>query len=455
MTTTVLSGSDRTRRLARLREALPGHVDRLGWDAVRLRAHQEQRLRDLLRHARAHSPFHAERLAGVDPDRFALADLPALPVMTKAEMMADLDRVFTDRRLTRGLVEDHLATTTTDARELLGEYVVLASGGSSGQRGVFVYGADAIVDYTLGLTRAGLGRLVAAGAVLPGGVPMSIVAAGSAVHASRALSSLFTGDLLDVTTVPVTLPVPEIVRRLNERPPVLLQAYPSALGVLAAEQESGRLHIAPRMVTGSSELFPVEVRERVAAAFGVPVVDQFGSSEGVLGVSAPDDPLIVLAGDLAVVELVDDDLDPVPPGTTSAKVLVTNLMNPVQPLIRYVLDDRFRLHPAAAEHGHPRVTVEGRADELFRYGELLVHPLTMSGVLVRVPEVVEYQVHQTVDGVAVDVVAPGEVDVRSLTLRLAAALDGSGLQRPVVTVRVVPAIPRDARTGKARRFVPC
>jgi phenylacetate-coenzyme A ligase PaaK-like adenylate-forming protein len=211
------------------------------------------------------------------------------------------------------------------------------------------------------------------------------------------------------------------------------------------------------MVTGSSELFPAEVRERVAAAFGAPVVDQFGSSEGVLGVSAPDDPVIVLAGDLAVVELVDENFDPVPPGTTSAKVLVTNLMNPVQPLIRYVLDDRFRQHPAAAGHGHPCVTVEGRADELFRYGELLVHPLTMSSVLVRVAEVVEYQVHQTTDGVAVDVVAAKDVgvDVRSLTLRLAAALDRAGLHRPVVTVRVVPEIPRDARTGKARRFVPC
>jgi phenylacetate-coenzyme A ligase PaaK-like adenylate-forming protein len=174
----------------------------------------------------------------------------------------------------------------------------------------------------------------------------------------------------------------------------------------------------------------------------------------VLGVTAPDDPVLVLAGDLAVVELVDDDLEPVPAGTTSAKVLVTNLMNPMQPLIRYVLDDRFTEQPPAEEHGHLRVTVDGRADDVLRYGDLLVHPLTLSSVLLRVPAVVEYQVHQTADGVVVDVVAPAGVDVGGLTVRLAEALGAAGLPGPVVTVRVVAAVPRDARTGKARRFNP-
>ena len=52
-----------------------------------------------------------------------------------------------------------------------------------------------------------LSRLLAAGAVPPGGVPMAMVAADSAVHSTRALPSLFSGDLLDVTCVPVSLPL--------------------------------------------------------------------------------------------------------------------------------------------------------------------------------------------------------------------------------------------------------
>jgi phenylacetate-CoA ligase len=278
------------------------------------------------------------------------------------------------------------------------------------------------------------------------------VAAGRALHATRVLPSLFSGDLLRVTSVPVTRPVPEIVERLNALQPPLLQAYPSMLSVLAAEQAAGRLRIAPRMITGSSEQFPAEAKQRVAAAFGVPPVDQFGSSEGVLGVSAPGEPVISLASDLAIVELVDEQGRPVPPGTPSAKVLVTNLMNPAQPLIRYELEDRFVAQPGTS--GHLRVTVEGRSDDVLRWPGVTVHPLVLRSALVATPAVVEYQVRQTADGVDVTVVPDGPLDRAALAARLAAALEGAGLAGAVVSVGTAAAIPADPRTGKAKRFLP-
>src|SRR5437764_13815167 len=117
---------------------MPPHIARLGWKAGRLAAYQRDRLRALLTRAIERSPFHAARLRGVNPDRFELADLARLPVMTKADMMENFDAATTDRRLTRDLVERHLARAVTDPSLLLGEYVVLVSGGSSGHRGLFV-----------------------------------------------------------------------------------------------------------------------------------------------------------------------------------------------------------------------------------------------------------------------------------------------------------------------------
>jgi phenylacetate-CoA ligase len=452
MTTPTIAGPRQGTWNARLRAALPAHLERLTWDADRVRAHQRDRLRALLRHAKAHSRFHAERLAGVDAARFELEDLPSLPTMTKAEMMAGLDDLLTDPRLSRAALERHLAGMT-EATALHGEYVVLASGGSSGERGVFAYGPGAIVDYTLGLIRGGLARLLALGPPPPGGVPMAIVAAASPIHATRTLPELFSGEPLAVTSIPVTLPLPEIVDRLNRLQPVLLQGYPSVLSLLAAERAAGRLRIAPLAVTGSSEQFLADARARVAAAFGVGVVDQFGSTEGVLGSSAPDDPTIVLASDLAVIELVDDRNRPGPAGTPAAKALVTNLMNPTQPLIRYELADRFVRQPDAAGHGHLRVTVEGRADDLLRFGEVVVHPLVLRSVLVDTPEVVEYQVTQTRRGAHVAVVAPGGVDGPALAARLAAALRGAGVHGAEVTVEPVAAVARHPDTGKTKRFV--
>jgi hypothetical protein len=125
-----------TRMAGAIGRQLPAAIERLGWSAGQLAGFQRDRLRALLARATECSPFHAERLRGIDPSRFELADLPRLPVLTKAQLMADFDRASTDRRLTRALVERHLAGSATDPSLLLGEYLCLVSGGSSGLRGL-------------------------------------------------------------------------------------------------------------------------------------------------------------------------------------------------------------------------------------------------------------------------------------------------------------------------------
>jgi phenylacetate-CoA ligase len=124
----------RRRHLAELTALMPEHVQRLRWPAGRLRQERRDRLRDLLRTARASSPWHRDRLAGVDPDGFEEADLAGLPPMTKDDLMANWDGVVTDRRLRLDLVEGHLAGLESDAY-LFDELHVVASGGSSGRRG--------------------------------------------------------------------------------------------------------------------------------------------------------------------------------------------------------------------------------------------------------------------------------------------------------------------------------
>jgi hypothetical protein len=124
----------RQRHLADLAALLPEHTQRLHWAAERLGRERRDRLRDLLRVAGSSSPWHRDRLAGVDPDGFEETDLASLPPMTKDDLMANWDAVVTDRRLTLDLVEGHLAGLEADAY-LFGEFHAVASGGSSGRRG--------------------------------------------------------------------------------------------------------------------------------------------------------------------------------------------------------------------------------------------------------------------------------------------------------------------------------
>src|SRR4029453_710556 len=112
------------------------------------------------------------------------------------------------------------------------------------------------------------------------------------------------------TPVPATLPLPEIVARLNALQPPALFGYPSVLAQLAAEQQAGQLHVTPLVISSTSETLLAEARAAISDAFSVPVVDTFGSTEGLVGSSAPGDSVLVFNTDMCIVELVDDNLSP-------------------------------------------------------------------------------------------------------------------------------------------------
>jgi hypothetical protein len=73
--------------------------------------------------------------------------------------------------------------------------------------------------------------------------------------------------------------------------------------------------------------------------------------------------------DWYILEPVDEAYEPVPPGQPSHSVLVTNLANRVQPIIRYELGDSITVSPARCPCGSPlpAIRVEGRTDEILSF----------------------------------------------------------------------------------------
>jgi phenylacetate-CoA ligase len=125
--------------------------------------------------------------------------------------------------------------------------------------------------------------------------------------------------------------------------------------------------------------------------------------------------------------------------------------------------DRFVRHPAAGDP-YLHAAVEGRADEIFRYGTVIIDPLVIRTVMVTTPGVMEYLVRQTDHGIDAAVVADGTLDhaavVADGTLDHAAiasalqrSLHTAGLRDPRVHVHEVAAIARHSQTGKTRRFI--
>lgn len=440
----------RRRHVADAVRLAPLLTARLAWSTAQLADHRRHRLRALLRVAIDRSPWHRRRLAAVDPDRFEAAMLVDIPVMTKQDLMAHFDDVVTDRRLTLDAVEHHLARGHPGY--LLDHYRAVASGGSTGQRGVFVYDWHGWVLYYLGIFRPLMGPAVA-----QSGTPtVATVAAAHSAHPTAAVDWTFSGDHLPIAPFPVTLPVRTIVEGLNATQPTVLKGYSSALVALAGEAADGRLAIRPRQVWAGSEPLLPEMRATLEATWGVPVGNVWGTAEGG-GLAAPCPAGSThLNEDLAIIEFVDPRGAPVEAGARAAKVYLTNLTNPFLPLIRYELDDEVTVLPGRCSCGshHRRIAdIHGRNDNVFVYGSIVVHPHVFRSALGRCRNVVDYQVRQTEEGASIVVRARGTTDWMALGAEITAGLGRLGLPHAVVSIDVVDDIERQV-SGKLRRFVP-
>jgi phenylacetate-coenzyme A ligase PaaK-like adenylate-forming protein len=421
----------------------PEMLERLDWPAERLAAHRRQALRQLLAAAQAKSPWHRRRLGHIDPDTFGEGDLAALPVMTKHDLMDHFDEIVTDRRLTLDRVENHLAGLEGNDAYLLGRYHAIASSGSSGRRGVFVFGWEAWAVRWLSNIRHTLLSQPAD----DGGRPLlaAMVAAGDATHGTSALTQTFSGPGFQTVRLPATLPLSDIVDGLNRARPDVLTGYPSALGPLVAEARAGRLRIRPATVVTTSEVLLASVRHALEETFGVPVTDVWSASEaGGLASSCPQGQGMHLSDDLVIVE----------PG--EGCVYLTNLSNTTQPLIRYQLNDDVVVldGPCSCGSAHRRIDgVRGRGDDRFVYGPITVSPLAFASPLARQRHVTDYQVRQTRRGAEVAVWCLGSIDLARIQTELTANLVRLGLADAEVVVRPVQQFER-LSTGKLRRFVP-
>ena len=444
------------RHREQFRASMPSAMERLNWSAEELAAERQRKLRTLLAWAKERSPFYQKRLAGTDPATFTEADLPSIPALTKDELMDNFDAVLTDPQLTLGLVNDHISQLTSDAY-LLDSYHAVASGGTTGRRGVFVYGWDE----WMAVGQQGLRwriRRTAGSPQVQQALTFGSVVADRASHISS------SAPLLTVSTagtamlrLPITLPLAEVVAGLNAGQPNALLAYPSALDLLMGEARSGRLNISPVVVVSSGEVLTDATRESVRAVWQAEIADSWACSEGLYATPCDAGTAMHWSDDLAIIEPVDQHGDPVPPGVPAAKILITSLFQLTQPLIRYEITDEMTLldEPCACGCAHRRIAnLTGRSDDLFRYGEAtVVHPLVFRSPLGRDRHVVEYQVMQTPRGAAIYVRTEGEAPLEPLRHQIIGDLTGAGLADPEVTITKVDYIDR-LPTGKQHRFIP-
>ena len=434
-----------------------------GHDAVRAAA--TQRFAELVRFTRAHSPFYRRALHGL-PNRPALHELP---VVTKRELMANFDDWATDRRIERNAVEAFLADRSHIGDDFLARYVVWKSSGSTGEPGIYVQDEDALAVYdtliAVQLARPDLASQCMSGFLAHGGRAALIAATGdhfASIASWERVCRAAPG--LAARGYSIMAPIETLVDDLNAFAPAFVASYPTMLALLAEARAAGRLTIAPALVWSGGETLSAPAHRALQTAFGCPVVNEYGASECLsIAFSCAEGALHVNA-DWAIVEAVDAEYRPVPPGTPSHTVLITNLANRTQPIIRYDLGDSVRIAPARCACGSPlpALDVQGRCDEVLTLparggGTRRILPMALTTVIEEACDVHRFQVVH--DGArTLRLRLPhGTVDARTRAHDAAAAairhfLTEQGCERMEVVLDArAPVL--DPRTGKLRQVM--
>ncbi|MEJ2127078.1 MAG: hypothetical protein P8X84_06215, partial [Candidatus Bathyarchaeota archaeon] len=395
---------------------------------------QKENINKTVKHAIKKSPFYKEHYKDVPfSNQSTFEHFSSLPLVNKKTIMDNLDQVFTSSTLNRKILEKHLATTQPGKRYL--NNTIIHSSGSSGTVGIYAYDSQSW-DTLKALV---LARCTNFGISLKK-KRLAFIGVKDGHYAGVTLASDVPRIMAHYTDVSVNEPISKTVEHLNKFQPDDLRGYPSGLSILVSEQQAGRLNITPRKIVSSAEPLDEKLTKLIEEVFGVSPYNFYAASESI-GL-AQDCHLhcgLHVFNDLHAVELLNDKGERVEPGK-SGQIVLTNLYNRCQPLIRYQMHDIAVYSEEECDCGLPfplLKNVYGRQEETIwiqkeNGGFDVINPLVF--VEFFVPGLRKLQVHyEKLNKIRLLVVAQGNSDKISEAVekRINTILRGKNLQEVV------------------------
>ena len=422
------------------------------WTTMALRAHQFRQLERLVRHATAHAPATADRLraAGID----GAADLTEgawvrLAPMTRSDI----------RREGARLHAAQVPPTHGPANEI-------ATGGSTSiPVRVRKTALDGLFWSAMNLREEVWHRTNPRGTIarlrsLPSALSPHERAAAASPNGlmlsdwgppSNLLWQTGRMYLLD----PARPPAEQVATLTRLAPEYLLTTASYLRLLLASVAQTGARLASLQAVWVVSEVVDDALRARCQETLGVPIVANYSAAEtGYLALQCPDGPQLHIMAEDVLVEVVDADNLPCPPGARG-RLLVTCLHSFAMPLLRYELGDEAVLGgPCPCGRGLPVLAeVTGRSVDHLRLPDGSSRWIDVRHYrIARNPAVIEFQLAQR---------SLREIEIRLVTTRpldaaeeaeIIEAATGTIGQDFSVRVSYHAVLPRTA-TGKLRAFV--
>ncbi len=364
-----------------------------------------ERLQTLLEHARENSQFWHDKLAGFPADRFELRDLPT---SNKCELMENFDASLTVDDVRRHDIEGYMDDESNLGKLFHGKYAVSHTSGSQGQPLLLVQPQETIeLLFALQASRGHANALSVSEVVkhLLSPVRLAVVLLQPGFYPSSCAFEYMPDGAKDyIDVLRLSVEDDDLLERLADFRPTHLTAYASVLHEIARAVEDGKLTLKPSLeeVVNISERLMPQAREHYAEIFGAPIFDDYGMGECLFltnGCSTSGG--MHVNADWAILEVVDEHNRPVPDGAPGAKVLLTNLANHVQPIIRYEVGDVVTMATKPCDCGNnlPLIArIEGRDSDVFYIetedGTRALQPTIFELAVGRVLEAREYQLVQ-------------------------------------------------------------
>jgi phenylacetate-CoA ligase len=423
---------------------------------------QTKRFKKLLRHVLQYSRFYQwyYNKHGITIKNIENISVTDLPPIGKQMMMDHYDDLVCDRFLKRKNIEKFLSGSANPREKYRNIYTVIHTSGSCGTVSLFVYGPD---DWAV-IKALVLARVVKPPPNFARRIKFSFIGATDGHYAGVSLASDVPGLLARFLPLSINSPLETLDQKGNDFYPDVLSGYASGIHLLSQEQLKGKMTIRPERIICTSDPLTSEMRNTIKQAFGKEPVNFYAGSESLtMAVQCERHENLHLFTDWHIFEAVDDDLRPVAPGTPG-DLLLTNLYNYTQPLIRYQMHDEIVMNQQPCGCGSPLPTMRnlaGRQEEFLWFYTAdgkrdYLHPIVL--VELFVAGLRKFQVIQTQrNEMLMKVIVEGNqaAVLAAIRQRMQAIFCGKKLDTTVkLNLEVVQDIPNDPKTGKYKLIIP-
>lgn len=433
---------------------------------------QQRRFRRLLRHTVKNSKFYQELYKGIDIDNCRLQDLP---IVTKSAMMNNFNRFITDSRLKLREIQEWIADKNNFGKLYLGKFLPMPSSGSTGQYALVVYDrkamdliqASLLARHPLQTKHSLYEHTKILSAQLFCRKARIVVMMSPRTNVTYFIRNVpaFHRRFAKLKFISTLDPIEQIVATLNEFQPDSLSAASFFLSILAQEQLVGKLNIEFNrplsFLVGAVEPLTEHTRRQALKAWNMGIQNDYGAAECFfMATSCQKFDHLHAMNDLCILEAVDENYKAVPLGQYGEKILVTNLANFLQPIIRYEIEDIIGYADQPCKCGLPfpaLLPIQGRKMDYLYFqkpqgGYERIYPYRLTNSMYHLHELKQYQIVQKVRNELTINYVPqnnaGSID-QQLRQTLEDDLRKAGLEsRVTLKLKRVETISRDHRSGK-------